>query len=262
MKVRRKFRPRVNSGVADVNRPRSAMCFRKSSARSARRGSVAALQVLLGPAAEGLSATNICRLKRVWEDEWKDWSRRDLSSKHYVYVWADGTGLHSAGNTLLSPRNSAETDRIPSSLTNTNTRGPPRCSDSRRSPVAITSYLSCATTATGRDASHRYGPDCHRRDKHVLDIARRPLSVLPWIYANSATYRASSRLQIRRRVSDQMADTLPPCEGGGLAPDPVESLTPTAIALPTFLLCSGCAVLCNVGPRQRPDLCPVNMIIG
>lgn len=49
-----------------------------------------ALQALLGPAAEGLSATNICRLKRVWEDEWKDWSRQDLSAKQYVYVWADG----------------------------------------------------------------------------------------------------------------------------------------------------------------------------
>jgi len=49
-----------------------------------------ALQALLGPDVEGLSATNICRLKRIWEDEWKDWSRRDLSAKHYVYVWADG----------------------------------------------------------------------------------------------------------------------------------------------------------------------------
>jgi putative transposase len=49
-----------------------------------------ALQALLGPNVEGLSATNICRLKRLWEDEWKDWSRRDLSGKHYVYVWADG----------------------------------------------------------------------------------------------------------------------------------------------------------------------------
>jgi len=49
-----------------------------------------ALQALLGPNVEGLSATNICRLKRVWEEEWKDWSRRDLSGKHYVYVWADG----------------------------------------------------------------------------------------------------------------------------------------------------------------------------
>jgi transposase-like protein len=37
-----------------------------------------------------LSATNICRLKRIWEDDWKDWSRRDLADKRYVYVWADG----------------------------------------------------------------------------------------------------------------------------------------------------------------------------
>ncbi len=49
-----------------------------------------ALGALLGPKADGLSATNICRLKRIWEDEWKDWSQRDLSDKQYVYVWADG----------------------------------------------------------------------------------------------------------------------------------------------------------------------------
>ena len=49
-----------------------------------------ALQALLGPGAEGLSATNICRLKRVWEAEWKDWSHRDLADRRYVYVWADG----------------------------------------------------------------------------------------------------------------------------------------------------------------------------
>lgn len=49
-----------------------------------------ALQALLGPAADGLSATNICRLKRIWEDDWQDWSRRDLTGKRYVYVWADG----------------------------------------------------------------------------------------------------------------------------------------------------------------------------
>jgi transposase-like protein len=49
-----------------------------------------ALAALLGPGAEGLSATNICRLKRGWEEEWQDWSRRDLAGRRYVYVWADG----------------------------------------------------------------------------------------------------------------------------------------------------------------------------
>ena len=49
-----------------------------------------ALQALLGPDAGGLSATNICRMKRIWEDEWKDWSHRDLTGKRYAYVWADG----------------------------------------------------------------------------------------------------------------------------------------------------------------------------
>jgi putative transposase len=49
-----------------------------------------ALQVLLGPQAKGLSATNIVRLKAFWQQEWKTWSQRSLEGKRYVYVWADG----------------------------------------------------------------------------------------------------------------------------------------------------------------------------
>ncbi len=49
-----------------------------------------ALQALLGPQAQGLSATNIVRLKTVWLQEWATWSKRSLEDKHYVYVWADG----------------------------------------------------------------------------------------------------------------------------------------------------------------------------
>jgi len=49
-----------------------------------------ALQALLGPQAPGLSATNIVRLKESWQQEWKDWSKRSLAEKTYVYLWADG----------------------------------------------------------------------------------------------------------------------------------------------------------------------------
>jgi len=49
-----------------------------------------ALSALLGPEAPGLSATTISRLKKSWEGEYGAWSRRDLSEKYYVYVWADG----------------------------------------------------------------------------------------------------------------------------------------------------------------------------
>jgi transposase-like protein len=49
-----------------------------------------ALAAILGEGAAGLSATNIVRLKKVWEEEYRDWSKRDLSAKHYVYLWADG----------------------------------------------------------------------------------------------------------------------------------------------------------------------------
>ena len=49
-----------------------------------------ALQALLGEKANGLSASTITRLKSIWENEYKDWSKRSLADKHYVYVWADG----------------------------------------------------------------------------------------------------------------------------------------------------------------------------
>jgi len=49
-----------------------------------------ALEAILGPQAAGLSATNIVRLKEGWTQEYQAWQKRDLSTKHYVYVWADG----------------------------------------------------------------------------------------------------------------------------------------------------------------------------
>jgi transposase-like protein len=49
-----------------------------------------ALSAILGPQAQGLSATNIVRLKEGWRQDFEVWQKRDLSAKHYVYVWADG----------------------------------------------------------------------------------------------------------------------------------------------------------------------------
>jgi putative transposase len=46
-----------------------------------------ALAAILGEQASGLSATNIVRLKAVWEADYKAWSQRDLSQKRYVYWW-------------------------------------------------------------------------------------------------------------------------------------------------------------------------------
>jgi transposase-like protein len=52
-----------------------------------------ALAALLGKDAPNLSAAVIARLKSEWEDEYRRWQKRDLSSRHYVYVWADGVYL-------------------------------------------------------------------------------------------------------------------------------------------------------------------------
>ena len=49
-----------------------------------------ALTSLLGQDAPGLSAATIRRLKETWTEEHRQWAKRDLSQKAYVYLWADG----------------------------------------------------------------------------------------------------------------------------------------------------------------------------
>ncbi len=44
----------------------------------------------VGKDAPGLSAATISRLKSIWEKDFTDWQRRDLSTKQYVYFWVDG----------------------------------------------------------------------------------------------------------------------------------------------------------------------------
>lgn len=48
-----------------------------------------ALRAILGDGVVGLSATNIVRLKQVWEQEFATWGQRDLHGQRYVYLWAD-----------------------------------------------------------------------------------------------------------------------------------------------------------------------------
>jgi putative transposase len=52
-----------------------------------------ALAALLGRDAPNLSASVIARLRDEWQADYARWQRRDLSAKHYVYVWADGVYL-------------------------------------------------------------------------------------------------------------------------------------------------------------------------
>ena len=50
----------------------------------------AALPVLLGEDAAGLSDTNIARLTAAWDEEYRRFRQRDLTDRDYVYVWVDG----------------------------------------------------------------------------------------------------------------------------------------------------------------------------
>jgi putative transposase len=52
-----------------------------------------ALAALLGKGAPNLSPSVIARLRDEWQAEYARWQKRDLSARHYVYVWADGVYL-------------------------------------------------------------------------------------------------------------------------------------------------------------------------
>jgi transposase-like protein len=52
-----------------------------------------ALAALLGPAAPNLSPSVIARLRDGWQADYARWQHRDLSARHYVYLWADGVYL-------------------------------------------------------------------------------------------------------------------------------------------------------------------------
>jgi putative transposase len=52
-----------------------------------------ALSALLGKDAPNLSPSVVTRLTGEWQSEYERWQARDLSARHYVYVWADGVYL-------------------------------------------------------------------------------------------------------------------------------------------------------------------------
>ena len=52
-----------------------------------------ALAALLGKEAPNLSPAAIARLRDTWQADHARWQRRDLSARHYVYLWADGIYL-------------------------------------------------------------------------------------------------------------------------------------------------------------------------
>jgi putative transposase len=53
-------------------------------------GFAEALEALRGPNAKGLSAKTITRLKAYcWQDD-EAWQKRDLGSRRFLYIWADG----------------------------------------------------------------------------------------------------------------------------------------------------------------------------
>jgi transposase-like protein len=52
-----------------------------------------ALTALLGQEAPNLSPSAVTRLTGAWQAEYERWQTRDLSARHYVYVWADGVYL-------------------------------------------------------------------------------------------------------------------------------------------------------------------------
>jgi len=53
-----------------------------------------ALFAILGENTKGLSANTIVRLKRQWEEECQQWTKRSLEGKRYAYFWVDGINFN------------------------------------------------------------------------------------------------------------------------------------------------------------------------
>lgn len=53
-----------------------------------------AFEALIGKDANGFSQPVVSRLKKKWKGEFDTWKQRDLSRKHYVYIWVDGIHLN------------------------------------------------------------------------------------------------------------------------------------------------------------------------
>ena len=79
----------------------------------------AALKVLLGPDAAGLSANTVSHFKRGWAAEYDGWREAALDDEPIVYIWADGvySGLRGTDRQTLCPcdcwRNSPWQETVP-----------------------------------------------------------------------------------------------------------------------------------------------------
>lgn len=49
-----------------------------------------ALKALVGPEAQGLSASTVARLKQTWREEYQTWRQQRLEEETWVYIWVDG----------------------------------------------------------------------------------------------------------------------------------------------------------------------------
>ena len=63
-----------------------------------------ALEVLVGPQAQGLSASTISRLKAEWSEQYQQWRNTKLDKDRWVFIWADGiySGLRSEEDKLCA----------------------------------------------------------------------------------------------------------------------------------------------------------------
>ena len=50
----------------------------------------AAVEVLVGSNAKGLSASTVSRLKQTWAQEYRSWGEERLDNDQWAYIWADG----------------------------------------------------------------------------------------------------------------------------------------------------------------------------
>ena len=88
--VRFRFTSQDPAAVPAQDQERSRTWCRGCTSRGSAPARCPTRWCTWGSTARGCRRRRSTRMTEAWQGEYDDWSKRDLSGKHYVYLWADG----------------------------------------------------------------------------------------------------------------------------------------------------------------------------
>jgi hypothetical protein len=152
-----------------------------------------ALGALLGKEAPNLSPSVVARLRDEWEADYTRWQRRDLSARHYVYVWADGIYLQAR----MEPQAECPTTKASRGHARADRRHPGGQEGAGRLPGGRAGKCPELAGAAGRPQGarpgHRARAGHRRRGTRLLESARCGITVDPASTLHSGAVEKAAR---------------------------------------------------------------------